>query len=124
MIYRSRHSISWGILLWLPDIFLFLSGQESGSLLLNFIAIMYLIIVATAWFGTRYIIEGEYLFVKMGPILTHKIWIPSIQNVRKIRSSNFAPAWSSDRLIIFYEKVKTVHISPKNPNQFLKDLNV
>ncbi len=123
MIYHSRHSISWGILLWLPDVFLFLSGQESGSLLLNFIAILYLILVATAWFGTRYIIQGEYLFIKVGPLIINKIWIPSIQKVRKIRSSIFAPAWSSDRLIIYYENGKTQQLSPRNPQHFLKDLN-
>ncbi len=124
MIYQSRHSISWGILLWIPDIFLFLSGQESDSLLLNLIAILYLILVATAWFGTRYIIEGEFLLIKLGPILTHKIWIPSIQKVQKTHSNILAPAWSSERFIIFYEKRKTLQISPKNPNQFLQDLNL
>ncbi len=124
MIYQSKHSISWGILLWLPDIFLFLSGQESGSFLLNLIAIIYLVIVATAWFGTRYVIEGEFLIIKTGPFSLNRIWIASIQKVVKIRSSNFAPAWSSDRLIIFYEKTKTQEISPRNPDQFLKDLNL
>ncbi len=54
--------------------------------------------------------------------MNDKIDIGKISRIRKTKSLISSPAWSLDRIEIFYNKYDSVIISPKNRKEFIQDL--
>lgn len=74
------------------------------------------------FFTMRYVIDDEYLLIRTKFFPSQKV---ALQNIRKIEESNSilaAPAFSFDRLEIFYTKYDSILVSPENKEQFIADL--
>lgn len=73
------------------------------------------------WFTTGYLIDGEKLFIKFGPI-KKKIPISDITKIRKTRNPLSAPALSMDRLEILYGTYHFTLVSPQDKRRFVSCL--
>lgn len=70
-------------------------------------------------FSTQYRVEGSVLHIQSGP-LRWKIATSSIRSVKRTRSALSSPALSLDRLRIEYDGGKSIMISPRDREGFLK----
>lgn len=74
------------------------------------------------FFTMRYVIDDEYFSIRTKFFPSQKV---TLQDIRKIEESNSilaAPAFSFDRLEIFYTKYDSILVSPENKEQFIADL--
>lgn len=75
------------------------------------------------YLSTTYkIVNNEELVVKVGFLMNIKIDIKKIVEIKKTKSMISSPAWSLNRIEIFYNKYDSVIISPKNQTEFIQDL--
>lgn len=72
--------------------------------------------------NTVYIIDGEILHIRCGPLYNKKIAISEIRRIEESRSPLSSPAASLDRLEIMYNKFDSVLISPKEKKEFIEDM--
>ncbi|MFR9720872.1 PH domain-containing protein [Aeromonas diversa] len=70
---------------------------------------------------TYYRLEGDALFVSSGPIRL-RIPLREIVNITPTNSPLSSPALSLDRLRIEYGRGKSVMISPRNKEEFIRNL--
>ncbi|MEW7864553.1 PH domain-containing protein [Aeromonas diversa] len=70
---------------------------------------------------TYYRLEGDTLFVSSGPIRL-RIPLREIVNITPTNSPLSSPALSLDRLRIEYGRGKSVMISPRNKEEFIRNL--
>ncbi|ENY72205.1 hypothetical protein G114_09454 [Aeromonas diversa CDC 2478-85] len=70
---------------------------------------------------TYYRLEGDTLFVSSGPIRL-RIPLREIVNITPTNSPLSSPALSLDRLRIEYGRGKSVMISPRNKEEFVRNL--
>lgn len=70
----------------------------------------------------RYIIDGDFLNIKFGFFTHSKININDIRSIEKSNNLLSSPASSLDRLSIKYKKYDEVLVSPKEKQDFIKDL--
>lgn len=131
-VYRSRIGvvltiISWGILL-LISAAMFLKALQTGFSQPLPLVLFVLIIVffGVVWFSTRYIIDGDWLRIKIGPVVADSIYIPNIFEVRRSYSFLSAPATSRKRLALRMKsgsKKGFVLVSPEKEEEFLNQLH-
>ena len=97
------------------------SNQQSElGVVVYVLTIIFLIYL---YFTTSYkIIDHKELEIKVGILMNDKIDIGKISRIRKTKSLISSPAWSLDRIEIFYNKYDSVIISPKNRKEFIQDL--
>lgn len=82
-----------------------------------FVLIMYLL------YDTNYIITKGNLKVHSGFIVNKNILIENINSIKKTDSILSAPASSlSERIEVFYDKSKSIIISPKDKQTFIDEL--
>ena len=82
-----------------------------------FVLIMYLL------YDTNYIISEGNLKVHSGFIVNKNILIENIYSIKKTDSILSAPASSlSERIEVFYDKSKSIIISPKDRQTFIDEL--
>ena len=74
------------------------------------------------FFKTRYIIDANKLKIKCGFIPYKPIDIATIKEVARTKSIISSPAPSFDRIVIKYGKYDEIIISPKDKQNFVKDL--
>jgi hypothetical protein len=123
-IYRTEKSIVLGVLLWgiiLTTVaFGFIYSEDYFH---KAIIGMALIFVGVVWFGTRYNINTHFLMVKIGPFTHSKIDINSIKSIENGKGNLTAsPANSFNRIAIQYGQFEEILLSPKNREEFFKDL--
>lgn len=124
--YRSRLSII--LVLFLILIFCFVGLVISfNSIQQNEIGIMICVLtilfIIYLYFTTVYrIIENKELVVKVGFLMNIKIDVDKISKIQKTKNILSSPAWSLDRIEIFYNKYDSVIISPNNQAEFIQDL--
>ncbi|CAM3410669.1 PH domain-containing protein [Empedobacter falsenii] len=124
--YQSRLSVSLVVFLFL--IFSFVGiGISFNSIQQNEIGIVVCILtilfIIYMYLSTIYkIINNEELVVKVGFLMNIKIDIKKIVEIKKTKSMISSPAWSLNRIEIFYNKYDSVIISPKNQTEFIQDL--
>lgn len=70
----------------------------------------------------HYIIEGQNLQIKSGFLFRQNIAIRDIRKIRSIRDYSSAPAASSDRLMLTYNKYDSVLVSPREKAAFITAL--
>lgn len=73
------------------------------------------------WLKTGYTIEQNSLTIRSGP-LKIKINIAEIEQIRETKNPFTAPALSADKLEIQYANYQTVWISPKEKEEFVRQL--
>lgn len=73
---------------------------------------------------TYYIVEGHHLTIKCGLLFNKTIDIHSISKVRETNNPASSPATSLDRLEICFGKYDSIMISPKQKEDFLRDILV
>ena len=124
--YQSRLSVSLVVFLFL--IFSFVGiGISFNSIQQNEIGIVVCILtilfIIYMYLSTIYkIINNEELVVKVGFLMNIKIDIKKIVEIKKTKSMISSPAWSLNRIEIFYNKYDSVIILPKNQTEFIQDL--
>jgi len=120
-VYKSK--IDWwlGLVLVYPifrSIQSIIEGEWYGYLGL----LLTLLLIVFISKSTRYIITENQLIVKCMFIVNDKIEILKIRKIEKTNSILSSPALSLDRIAIFYNKYDEVYISPKDRDNFIKDL--
>ncbi|QQL50678.1 PH domain-containing protein [Mucilaginibacter ginkgonis] len=71
---------------------------------------------------TRYTIDGMNLNVRCGILINKNIDINTITRITENNGFLSAPALSSDRIEVFYNRYDSVVISPKNKKLFAEHL--
>jgi len=71
---------------------------------------------------TYYTISGNTLNVRCGFVVNTDIDIDKINSITDTNSALSAPAWSLDRIEIFYNTFDSIVISPPDKAQFIADL--
>lgn len=129
--YRSRISVMltiiyWGILSFISFSILiktFRSGFSQPLPLVLFGLIF--VFFAIVWLRTRYIVEGDWIIIKIGPFTTDKVYIPSIVAIHRSYSILSAPANSRKRIALRMKignKHPFVLVSPEREAQFIDEL--
>ena len=127
IIYKSK--VSYGLLLviflvfygpFVPD----LINKELNSKMLMTIGLLTLLFafILHMFFKTRYIIDENKLKIKCGFIPYKPIDIATIKEIARTKSIISSPAPSFDRIVIKYGKYDEIIISPKDKQNFVKDL--
>ena len=99
----------------------------TGSLTLNdplmiLIKLIVVIPVAILWFGIRYQIVDQHLLIKIGPVITHRVHIATIDTLSRSYNPISAPAPSLRRIQLRMKNGNLLLISPKHEEMFIKDL--
>lgn len=93
---------------------------------LRWLGIPYLIftfvITLSIFFNTYYRIEKNILNVKSGILFKKQIDIHSIYKIKEIKSCISAPALSTKRLEIFYNRFDSVMVTPKEETEMIEAL--
>lgn len=119
--YRSK--IGWFIILTIAvlpvsSLFLMMEGVGIGSIIFLLISIF----IAYILLSTYYEIKQGELRIKSGFLLNRSIPIHAITRIEATNNPISAPATSLDRLEVFYNKYKSVIISPKEKSAFIAHL--
>ncbi|MBD1366460.1 PH domain-containing protein [Mucilaginibacter sp. ZT4R22] len=116
-----------GFVIYIPLIILIIveAGYIAGGRYIG--AVLVLVVVSAmflpVFFNTYYAISNTgTLRVKCGMFFNTKLPIGSIIKVENTRTVLSAPALSTDRIEIFYNKFDSVVISPKNIAEFVAEL--
>ncbi len=87
------------------------------------VSILVIIIIMTyTFFAMNYIVEPENLTIKCTLLCNEKIPIQSIRKISETNNILSSPAYSIDRLEIFYNKFDSIMISPKYKKEFIENL--
>lgn len=86
------------------------------------IALIPVLFLIYLYLNTSYELRDQKLRVKSGFFFEKEIYINSIRKIRPARSMSASPAFSHDRLEIFYNRYNSVQISPEHRVQFLEEL--
>ena len=120
--YRSKIGIEFILILLAVLGFSFYKLLDqpkiSGIITLGALLVFILYIVLSI----QYKINDNILTVKAGFLVNTKIEIQNIQKIKKTYNPLSSPAASINRLEICYNNGDFVLISPKNRDQFIKDL--
>lgn len=84
--------------------------------------IFILVITLSIFFNTYYRIEKNILNVKSGVLYKKQIDIHSIYKIKEIKSFISAPALSTKRLEIFYNRFDSVMVTPKEEAEMIAAL--
>ncbi|WP_134088266.1 PH domain-containing protein [Olivibacter sp. XZL3] len=71
---------------------------------------------------TYYVIDGNVLIIRSGLLYRTKVEIDSIRKVQETNNPISAPATSLDRLEIFYNRLDSIIVSPKDKQGFIEEL--
>lgn len=123
LIFKSK--VDW----WMAAIFLAVPISmiygviTEPNAILMLVTTIVIVLLATLFFGTKYIIEGEELIV-YGGIYKKRINIKQIRSLRPSKNPLSAPAMSIDRIEITYNTTfsEVILVSPKDKEGFVKRL--
>lgn len=128
-IYKSK--ISWGLLAVPMLLFLgiivsmIVKAEElSGILMTTAILLVVYLFILYLLMHTEYRIDADTLYVKSGFVYRKHLDISRIRSVKKTKSIFSAPAASLDRIKLTYDKFGVLVLSPKEKENFVKDLVV
>lgn len=123
LIFKSK--VDW----WMAAIFLAVPISmiygviTEPNAILMLVTTIVIVLLATLFFGTKYIIEGEELIV-YGGIYKKRIDIKQIRSLHPLKNPLSAPAMSIDRIEITYNITfsEVILVSPKDKEGFVKKL--
>ena len=120
-VFKSK--IDWVFFLpLLYPMFLCVSGFFTGHYLQSVITLIILVLIGLMIQKTEYSISGDMLTVTSGFLVNKKIDVKSIRKIEHSKSILSAPALSLDRLLLIYNKYDDILLSPKEKEEFLKEL--
>ena len=126
-IYKSK--VSWGILLfpmllfWGIIAFMMVKGEAPLAILTTFLIFLVVgLYILYVLITTEYVIDKEKLYVKCGFVYRKHLDISRIQSVKRTNVLISAPAASLDRLYVKYDEYSGLIISPRDKEDFVKDL--
>ena len=73
------------------------------------------------WFKTGYTIEPDHIKIQYGPF-TKRIKISDIHRMSETKNPFAGPALSMDKIQINYAAFESIQISPRNKNEFTRQL--
>jgi uncharacterized membrane protein YdbT with pleckstrin-like domain len=128
-IYKSKIGLSFAIplalSLVLPLVIMVMNRIWVGVIIIGVVALFVVLFVAYLFTNTYYeITDSNKLTIKAGFLINIEIDINSIQSVEPTKSMLAAPALSLDRLKICYNKYSSVIISPKEKDDFIRQLKM
>jgi hypothetical protein len=122
MIYRSKIDY-WLIIILIVPLGCAIWEAINKQNWIQFLIFSILTIIISFSFSTlKYIIEDDFLIVKMKFYTFNRINIHEIKSIEKSNNLLSSPALSMDRLSIKFGKFEEVLISPKDKELFIKDL--
>lgn len=128
-IYKSKIGLSivipLALSLVLPLVIMVMNRIWVGVIIIGVVALFVVLFVAYLFTNTYYeITDSNKLTIKAGFLINIEIDINSIQSVEPTKSMLAAPALSLDRLKICYNKYSSVIISPKEKDDFIRQLKM
>lgn len=122
MVFKSKVDIWMGaILIFVPVLMVYGVITEPGIVIIV-VTIIFIVLLATLFFGTKYVIQDDELIVH-GGITKTKINIAQIRSLRPSKNPLSAPAMSIDRIeITFDPDMQVTLVSPKDKELFVKKL--
>ncbi|MEZ4852872.1 PH domain-containing protein [Flavobacterium sp.] len=111
------------ILYWATSIPAIIIGVREKDWVIFAIIIAVFILIMYLLYDTNYTITKGNLKVHSGFVVNKNISISTIKSIKKTDSILSAPAASlTDRIEVFYEKSKSIVISPKDIQGFVDEL--
>jgi len=116
--------VLWGavIVILFTSFKLLTDSGVTTNLLLQPVNLLTIYICLSVLYQTYYIINGEYLILRSGPIVK-RIRIDDITAIKETKDMLSSPALSIDRLKIIYKQSKVgIMVSPLEKELFLREL--
>ena len=116
-VYKSK--IDWWLIILIGALFGYpiIEGIISKDYLMSLVFFGLVVLIFLMFWSIQYKIVGEQL-----KVWTTKIDIHSIKKVYRTNNPLSSPALSLDRIAIVYNKYDEIYISPKNREDFIKEL--
>lgn len=122
MTFKSKIDIWLGGVLLLVPIITFGAALTEPSLAAILVAVAITALIAYLVIATKYVIDGESLFIH-GGIIKREIPVQKITGLRKTRNPLSAPALSIDRIEITYQPgMQIMLVSPAEKEFFIETL--
>jgi uncharacterized membrane protein YdbT with pleckstrin-like domain len=123
IVFPSKVDIALPILFWITSIPAIVVGMQEKDWTIMVIMFVVFAFIMYLLYDTNYTISTDNLKVHSGFIVNKNISIATINSIKKTDSLLNAPASSlSDRIEIFYGNSKSIIISPKDKQGFVKEL--
>ena len=128
MVFKSERDIKVSLVIWgavcLLLVCVFQSVQQGGAE--QWFAIILVLIAAMLlwmWFGTYYVIEGNQLRYRSGPV-NGVIAINTISSIltKKTQFVGLKPSLATKGCVIKYNKYDEIYLSPAGQELFVKEL--
>lgn len=121
MKFESKKDLWLGLFIWGSMIFGLVITIKDGNWIAIISMVVALMFVAALWFGIVYYIVDDILEIKVGPF-TSKIPVKDIKSIKNTRNPISSAALSLDRIQITYGNSRVALISPKDKEEFIKEL--
>lgn len=122
-VYKSKIDAALPILIlsgMIAPLVMFIREEDWTGLSIIFTTLLFSVYL---FYTTDYTISGDCLRVRSGFLVNKKISIATIQSIKPTNSLWSAPAGSiTDRIEIVYANSQKVVISPKEKEDFVKEL--
>lgn len=127
--YPSKRSFWIGLILWgiigvsfLLSWYLSFRAGKTFDYKLLYVYLPLILFVSSIWFGTFYTLAEDHLEIKVGPWFKKKLPYKRITKVERNHSFISAPALSSDRLLLKFNRYDEILISPLDEIEFVSQL--
>lgn len=115
----SSFSVIVFVFMLLQGVFLVRVGNYIGAAIVGFLILFFIYL----YLSTEYIITNDNgLLIKCGFLINERIDIKAINKINKTRTILAAPAFSFERIQIYFGLYQSVVISPVNKDNFIKQL--
>ena len=121
-IFRSRIGLEILIPIIIVFVFLFYEAIVSKSFIGILVLLLVILFFVYLYFSTWYIISEKVLKIKCGFFFNEKIDITTIKSISEMNDFFSAPTFSMKRLLIKFNDIESVAISPKNKIDFMNKL--
>ncbi|MGN7477798.1 PH domain-containing protein [Solibacillus silvestris] len=123
MIFKSKVDIWMGAIFIAVPLAMIYGVITEPDAILMLITALIIVLFATLFFGTKYIIEDKVLII-YGGIFKKRIPIEQIRSLRPSKNPFSAPALSLDRIEITFDDPYSgiTLVSPKDKEAFVKKL--
>ncbi|WP_342647255.1 PH domain-containing protein [Mucilaginibacter sp. CSA2-8R] len=128
MIFKSGKAVWVSLLIWgvvalmVFNAFQVITDQSNDPFYLIF-TVLITAFLLWIWFGTYYIIDGQQLKYRSGPI-NGSIPVASIRKITTGKTSfiGLKPSLDTHGCVLAYNKYDEIYLSPKNQDLFVQEL--
>jgi len=130
--FSPKKDILFACLVWVPVFYVsiiiiielissLISGEFETELSSFIVPCIFIGMLLSFWFNTRYTIEGSVLKIRYG-IFKKTINIEQIRTITSTRSVARPPALSIDKIELHYGRLRTISVSPLEKAAFIHQL--